>query len=66
MGEPYPATMGTITPTPNGPLKVQATQLTDAEGNPVDAPNTMFLCRCGHSDKKPFCDGHHTKVGFKG
>jgi CDGSH-type Zn-finger protein len=32
----------------------------------LDAKASMALCRCGKSEDKPFCDGTHQIVGFKG
>jgi CDGSH-type Zn-finger protein len=57
-----------ITPTENGPYKVEGPiQLQDPEGNPIETPGeTIFLCRCGASTNKPFCDGTHSKIGFQG
>jgi CDGSH-type Zn-finger protein len=31
----------------------------------VDGKADVALCRCGHSEKKPLCDGHHRTVGFR-
>ncbi len=54
--------------TDNGPYKVTgAIDLVDPEGNAIAVPGTtVFLCRCGQSSNKPFCDGTHTKIGFDG
>jgi CDGSH-type Zn-finger protein len=35
-------------------------------GEMVEGGDNYALCRCGHSSKKPFCDGTHKKRGFDG
>jgi 3-phenylpropionate/trans-cinnamate dioxygenase ferredoxin subunit len=60
-----------ITVTKDGPYQVSGDlaelDLRDAEGNPYDVAHQkrLFLCRCGGSTTKPFCDGQHSKIGFK-
>ncbi len=51
----------------NGPLKVEGPiSLEWDNGVQVETKkNTVFLCRCGASTKKPFCDGAHSKIGFE-
>jgi len=49
---------------PNGPLKTEGLMsVSDAKGS-VEIPSKAFLCRCGGSKNKPFCDGTHGKIGF--
>jgi CDGSH-type Zn-finger protein len=60
-----------ITLTEDGPLKVVGTadlELSDHDGAPIDlgGRDPVFLCRCGASTNKPFCDGTHSKIGFAG
>ncbi len=51
----------------NGPILVSGpVSVTDHLGNKYDtsAQNNIAFCRCGHSQKKPFCDGSHKTSGF--
>lgn len=54
----------------NGPYRVHGdVNLIDHDGNPVPIPEGktwISLCRCGGSVTKPFCDGTHSRIGFKG
>jgi CDGSH-type Zn-finger protein len=53
--------------TENGPYMVEGvTQVRDATGEAHAVEGKAFLCRCGRSSNKPFCDGSHNKVGFDG
>ena len=52
----------------NGPLRISGNfVIKDAQGKEFDLAgrNAISLCRCGHSDNKPFCDGSHNRKGFQ-
>ena len=51
----------------NGSIRLEGDfTVHDAEGKEFGlAGRTIIsLCRCGHSENKPFCDGSHKRVGF--
>lgn len=57
----------TIECRPNGPYKVSGLEnLTGSSGDALKTEPAIFLCRCGGSSNKPFCDGTHKKNGFSG
>lgn len=53
----------------NGPLVVKPPlRVLDHLGNEYVLPTgkeLIALCRCGQSQKKPFCDGSHQQGGFR-
>jgi CDGSH-type Zn-finger protein len=59
--------VASIEPEPNGPYVVTGiTDFRNAKGEAIQTEPTMYLCRCGGSSQKPFCDGTHEKIGFSG
>ncbi len=45
-----------------GPLKITGKiALRDLKRDVTDEPAEVYLCRCGGSSKKPYCDGSHKK-----
>jgi CDGSH-type Zn-finger protein len=53
---------------PNGPSRVAEgeVEITLTDGTIVTKEAPFFLCRCGGSKNKPFCDGTHKTIGFQG
>ena len=66
-------TMAQVRPIKNGPYMVTGVEkVTDSSGKNAlslegiaDDSGTVFLCRCGQSATKPFCDGTHASTNFE-
>ncbi|WP_350289184.1 (4Fe-4S)-binding protein [uncultured Croceitalea sp.] len=65
MEEENPETECTVVE--NGPLLVTGTlKVTLIDGNIETKEHSTAFCRCGASSNKPYCDGTHKKIDFKG
>lgn len=55
-----------ITPLPDGPLQVKGSlEIVSGTGRTLNRVAESYLCRCGASENKPYCDGSHKKIDFK-
>lgn len=58
--------MNKVTLTSNGSLHcVGAIEVSDAHGNILKSEKELWLCRCGASGNKPYCDGSHKGAAFR-
>jgi CDGSH-type Zn-finger protein len=54
-----------VTPLRDGPLDLRGSaEVVTGTGRTIDRTVSVRLCRCGHSNDKPFCDGSHREAGF--
>jgi CDGSH-type Zn-finger protein len=50
----------------DGPLWVRGgIPVESSDGTTYEIRKRVTLCRCGHSNNKPFCDGTHKVIGFR-
>jgi CDGSH-type Zn-finger protein len=52
----------------NGSIRVEGDfEMVDQDGKAfgLAGRERIALCRCGQSEKKPFCDGSHKRCGFE-
>ena len=55
-----------IEPGRDGPLHVKGSlEIVSGTGRTVNRVSECWLCRCGHSKNKPYCDGSHRAAGFR-
>ncbi len=48
----------------DGPYLVTVDDLTNSKGERLFGRYGVALCRCGASNRKPFCDASHIRIGF--
>ena len=49
----------------DGPIKVtDLERFINSRGESITTKKAIYLCRCGDSKSKPFCDGTHVAAGF--
>jgi CDGSH-type Zn-finger protein len=81
MASDEPSNRPSIAATPNGPYRVRGVSrivwrepVKTEAGEPIawrtgevvaDEDKEYWLCRCGNSQNKPFCDSSHRRVGFE-
>jgi CDGSH-type Zn-finger protein len=54
-----------LNPIANGPLRIDGSfELATTDGQRFVCGEKTWLCRCGASSNKPFCDGTHKRIGF--
>ena len=55
-----------IEPQKNGPLLVEGNlEIVSGTGRTINRATEVYLCRCGKSSNKPYCDGTHKSIGFE-
>lgn len=67
-GNPIDAPGGplVITAFANGPVQLEGNLTVSSGSGRAAYTNTKtFLCRCGESKNRPFCDGTHNSIGFE-
>jgi len=48
----------------DGPILIKGRfRFRDSSGKITEGEQEIYLCRCGGSASKPFCDGTHKRIG---
>lgn len=68
VSEPLASRAGSVAIAPllDGPLQVKGNlEVVSGTGRTVNRVTETWLCRCGQSANKPYCDGTHKRLGFR-